>query len=250
MQSHLTDADSFAIVAPAAMTVDIPYVLAGQIVIPCETVDSGETVNVKTRGVFMLTKVSAEIADTPHTTGEALTLGQKVYWDDINNVVTGKALGLLLGYVMQAAGSSATIVRVAVVSGAGALREETFVGYLDATAGLATGTHELVMFGPDIPAGYIPRMLQYDVHTTFESATDAATIALGVKTDDEDCLKVAVAISNGANPYDAGVIKVPTLAVAGIETTAARKLVAVVAVEALTAGVMTVYCSALKSAGL
>lgn len=250
MQSYLTHSDSFPVVAPATMTVDVPYVLAGQIVIPCETVASGETVEVKTRGVFRLPKVSGALADTPHTGAEAITQGQKLYWDALNSVVTGKALGLFIGYALAAAGSSATEVRVVLVGGAAPLVEEVFVGYLDASAGLATGTHELVMFGPDIPAGYIPRMLQYDVHTTFTSATDAGTIALGVKTDDEDCLKAAIAISNGANPYDAGVVKIPTLAVAGIETTAARKLVAVVAVEALTAGAMTVYCSALKSAGL
>jgi len=250
MQSYLTESDSFPIVAPAAMTVDIPYVLAGQIVIPCDTVESGETVEVKTEGVFRLPKVSTAIANTPHSGGEAITLGQKLYWDALNSVVTGKALGLFLGYAIAAAGSSATEVRVVVVPGAGTLREETFVGYLNASAGLAIGTHELVMFGPDLPIGYIPRMLQYDVHVTFTSATDAATIALGVKTDDEDCLKAAIAISNGANPWDAGVIKVPTHAVAGIETAAARKLVAVVAVEALTAGSMTVYCTALKSVGL
>lgn len=250
MQSHLSSVDEFTFTsAPAAMTVDVPYVYGGQIVIPCATVASGAAVTVKTRGLFLLDKVSASISDTPHTAAEALTAGQRVYWDDINNVVTGKNLGLFLGYVAVAAADSATKVRVILVGG-NIESELKFVGYLDATAGLAIGTHELVMFGPDIPAGFIPTRLQYDVHTTFTSATDAATIALGVKTDDEDCLKVAVAISNGANPYDSGVVKVPTLAVAGIETTAARKLVAVVAVEALTAGVMTVYAWAHKSAGL
>lgn len=249
MQSHIGEADILTMTAPAAMTVDIPYVYGGKIVIPCETVSSGEVVTVKTRGLFRLPKVSAAISDSPHTAAEALAAGQRVYWDDINDKVTGKNLGLFLGYVVAAVADSATEVRVLLVGGEieGELK---FVGYLDATDGLGIATHELTMFGPDIPAGFIPTRLQYDVHTTFTSATDAATIALGVKTDDEDCLKTAVAISNGANPWDSGVVKVPTLAVAGIETAAARKLVAVVAVEALTAGVMTVYAWAHKSAGL
>lgn len=250
MQSHLSSADQFTFVsAPAAMTVDVPYVYGGQIVIPCDTVASGEAVTVKTRGLFLLNKVSAVIASSAHTAAEALTAGQRVYWDDLNDVVTGKSLGLFLGYVAETVADSATKVRVILVGGH-IESELKFVGLFDASAGKAIGTHDLAMFGPDIPAGFIPTRLQYDVHMTFTSSTDAATIALGLKTVDEDCLKVAVAISNGANPYDAGVVKIPTLAVAGIETTAATKLVAVVAVEALTAGIMTIYCWAHKSAGL
>ena len=249
MQSYLGDADIQTITAPASMTVDIPYVYGGAIVIPCATVASGDAVTVKTRGVFRLPKVSALIASSPHTAAEALAAGQRVYWDASNSKVTGKALGLFLGYAVAAVADTATEVRV-FVGVTEHPQPGVFIGYLSATAGLAIATHELVMFGPSIPAGWIPQILQYDVHTTFESATDAGTIALGVKTDDEDCLKAAVAISNGANPYDTGVVKVPTFAVAGIETAAARKLCAVVAVEALTVGSLTVYCTAIKSAGL
>jgi predicted RecA/RadA family phage recombinase len=250
MQSYLASATEIAFqTAPGAMTVDVPYVYGGRIIIPCDTVAAGEAVTAKTSGLLLLDKVSGAISNSPHTGAETIAENQRLYWDATNSVVTGKSLGLFIGYAAVAAGSSATKVRVLVVD-SNIESDLKFVGYFDASAGKAIGTHELMMFGPDIPAGFIPTQLQYDVHTTFTSATDAATIALGVKTDDEDCLKTALAISNGANPYAAGVVKVPTLAVAGIETTAARKLVAVVASEALTAGSMTVYCWAHKSAGL
>ncbi len=82
------------------------------------------------------------------------------------------------------------------------------------------------------------------VKTTFTSATDAGTIALGVETDSAAGLKAAIAISNGANPWDAGktaLIPVGTAATALTALTADRKLQYTVAVEALTAGKMVVY---------
>lgn len=84
----------------------------------------------------------------------------------------------------------------------------------------------------------------YRVVTTFTSATDAATIALGVPTDGVGMVKAAIAISNVANAYDAGNVEgvsVGTAATFGTQLTAARELIATVAVEALTAGRLIVF---------
>lgn len=77
-----------------------------------------------------------------------------------------------------------------------------------------------------------------DVTTTFTSATDAATIAISVEGAND--IVAAIAISNGANPWDAGrhdVIPVGTAATSVKVTGAVHKEVtATVAVEVLTAG--------------
>lgn len=80
-----------------------------------------------------------------------------------------------------------------------------------------------------------------DVITTFTSATDAATVALTANSAGD--LKAAVAISNGANPWDAGLkdlVPVSTAATS-VKLTADRSLVMAIAGEALTAGKMVIF---------
>jgi hypothetical protein len=91
-----------------------------------------------------------------------------------------------------------------------------------------------------IPDNAVIERIYCDVITTFTSATDAATIALSLQGAND--VKSAIAISDGSNPWDVGLedtIQVGTVATM-LKLTAARKLVATVAVEALTAGKM--YC--------
>lgn len=112
-----------------------------------------------------------------------------------------------------------------------------------ANAGERTiGAHGL---GVTLPDNAIIVRSWYEVVTTFTSATDAATIALGVPTDGSGAgIKAAVAISNGANPYDAGNVEgIQTGTAANFHTklTAARELTATVAVEALTAGKLILF---------
>ena len=77
-----------------------------------------------------------------------------------------------------------------------------------------------------------------DVITTLTSATDAATIALSANSADD--LVAAIAISNVANPWDAGlqaiIPKSNTPESTGVKLTAAREITATIAVEAVTAG--------------
>ena len=109
-----------------------------------------------------------------------------------------------------------------------------------ATSGKAIGTHGL---GLTIPKGALVTKAYYKVLTTFTSATDAATIALQVKSAND--LVTAVAISNGGNPWDAGggVVCTPTGTLANEvdNDTADSEVSAVVAVEALTAGKLVLW---------
>jgi hypothetical protein len=99
--------------------------------------------------------------------------------------------------------------------------------------------------GVTLPIKSIVTWAGYVVYTTFTSSTDAATIALGLPTDAASGIKAAVAISNGANPWDAGnFAAVPIEATPSTWTTqltAAREVTATVAVEALTAGKLVLW---------
>lgn len=111
------------------------------------------------------------------------------------------------------------------------------VATFDATDGKVIGTHLLDAYIPD---NALIIRTGYEVLTTFTSATDAGTIALGVATD--VTFRSALAISNGANPFDAGLFAGAQTGYANAgKTTAQRQLQAVVAVEALTAGILRVY---------
>lgn len=121
----------------------------------------------------------------------------------------------------------------------GRVRQAQFI--FNATGGKAIGTHNLVDLAgnpAELPNTAVITRTWVDVQTTFTSATDAATIALGVATQSAAGFKAAVAISNGANPWDAGQKDLLQTGAAAnfIKLTADRLVNAVVAVEALTAG--------------
>lgn len=92
-----------------------------------------------------------------------------------------------------------------------------------------------------IPAGAIVFGGFTEVLTTLTSATDAATGALHIEGAND--LKSAVAISDAANPWDAGrVALVPVFSAATTKkTTAERNVIFTIAVEALTAGKFAVH---------
>lgn len=111
--------------------------------------------------------------------------------------------------------------------------------------------------GVTIPSGAIVTSAYYVVNTTFTSATDAATIALTLQSAGD--LKAGIAISAAGDVYDAGVRgclpshfaldgnALTAIAMSAAEagsyilTTAERELTATVAIEALTAGELTLY---------
>lgn len=72
------------------------------------------------------------------------------------------------------------------------------VAYSDLTDGSA------VLFGTAIPDNALIKKVWYYVNTTFVGDTDdSSTIKMGLEDQDNDVL-VAVAISAGGNPFDAG----------------------------------------------
>jgi hypothetical protein len=108
-----------------------------------------------------------------------------------------------------------------------------------------------------IPSGAIIEKAFYIVNSTFTSATDAATIALHIEGVGD--LKATIAISDATNVWDAGkrgclpgnfaldgnaltaIAMAAAKANSYIATTAEREITATVAVEALTAGELTLY---------
>lgn len=109
----------------------------------------------------------------------------------------------------------------------------------------AVGAHAIS--GATIPAGCVILDGVIDVITTFTSAADSATIAISVEAAND--IVSAVAISDGANPWDAGLKDVvPSGSAANSKkTTAARTVTVTVGVQALTAGKLRGFLRCLRS---
>jgi len=108
------------------------------------------------------------------------------------------------------------------------------------------GAHGL---GVTIPDNAVVTRTWYDVITTFQSAgADAGTIAL--KAEGANDVVSAVAISDGGNPWDAGLHDAIQTGAASafVKTTAARELTATVAGQALTAGKLVLFAEYTVSA--
>lgn len=125
------------------------------------------------------------------------------------------------------------------------------------SSGVANSTAAAHGLDVRIPSGAIIEKAFYIVNSTFTSATDAATIALHIEGAGD--LKAAIAISDATNVWDAGkrgclpgnfaldgnaltaIAMAAAKANSYIATTAEREITATVAVEALTAGELTLY---------
>lgn len=121
------------------------------------------------------------------------------------------------------------------------------VGIIDfATTGAVTGASYAVERADGageltIPTGAVIMNAWYNVNTTFTSATNAATIAIGVETDDATGIVAATAIGAVGNVWNAGIHQaVPDYATVADYTTAAtaerRIIYTLGAAEDLTAG--------------
>lgn len=238
--SIIGDGDLITITAGDALDSGVPFVInaAAGFALPIADAASGDAVAVRSCGHLRLPKVSEAIASTVHTAAEAFDAGELVYWDDANKKATRKAIGPRLGWCTKDVASSGAYVEV-LVEDPRPPSQIDVVAILDATLHSSIGTHALE--GNKIPKGFIVKSYTYRPLITFTSATDAATIALGVETQDDDCLKTATAISVGTT-WDAlsPATPVQANAAAVIETTAERSITAKIAVEALTAGRMAV----------
>ena len=135
------------------------------------------------------------------------------------------------------------------------MRKRILKASFDATGGKAIGTHSLA---GKLPVGAIITNVLIDATTTFTSATDAATISVGAQAAGD--LVAATAISGARNIWDAGrhgslvgsfaldgnaltaVAMADADSAATVKVASTPKALSVaVAVEALTAGVFTIY---------
>ena len=139
--------------------------------------------------------------------------------------------------------------------GAGAVGDSELVAPTDDALGpyrLARATYDFAVDGGAISAISLTTTLPdnaivvggfVDVITTCTSATDAGTGAISVEGADD--IVAALAISNGANIWDAGqqpiVPKANTPETTAVKTTAARAITFTIAVENFTAGAFVVF---------
>jgi len=276
MRNFVQPGETLTVAAPVGGVTSGQGVLIGDLFgVAAYTADATDDVEIQTTGVFDLTKQAGA--------GVTFAVGAVVYWDATNSRATATATDQPIGVCVSAAVNSDTSVRTLLgnIGLAGAIADlaadaatgaahavgtgadhthvaastlklaatsadqlgvvHTAQGTWDATGGKAIGSYA---FGPSLPDNAIVIKAFYRVLTTFTSAGDLATIALGVQSDAAAGIKVAVAINNGANPWDAGNHDaIPDGAAANMVTqlTAARQFLATVAVEAITAGVLQVF---------
>lgn len=138
----------------------------------------------------------------------------------------------IVGIALEAATAAGDLIEILPV-GAGPIKKTVMAVYDFAVNGGTTGAKALGVILPNkavVTGGFV------DVLTTLTSADDSATVALHIQTAND--LVTAVAIDDGADPWDSGrrsVIPAGTGATA-IKCTAAREITATIGVQALTAG--------------
>ena len=178
------------------------------------------------------------------TAGEEASEGDPAFFDAAINGISAVAVGPKVGYFTDGLSASDTKAEIVLITDCDGSPFQTVVAKLDASSGLAIGT---TLFGPTLPDGVVIVDAAIHVATTFTSATDAATIALGIETDDASGLAAAVAISDASNPWDEGTSPSDVDGTDySAQTQATRRLVATVAVEALTDGVLYVIAKFVK----
>lgn len=171
------------------------------------------------------------------TAGNTAEKGDGVYFDSTISGVSVKAVGPKVGVLAADVAGADAAADVILTGEVGAVFFD-FVAVLNATGGLSIGS---TAFGPEFPIGARVVGTWINVITTFTSGTDAGTIAIGWPTDDAAGVDVAIAINDVSNPWDNGFrLSDTTDAAPSSRMTARRRLTAVVAVEALTAGTLAV----------
>ena len=134
------------------------------------------------------------------------------------------------------------------------------------SSGVSNKTIAAHGLGVYIPINAVITKVWYDVSTTFaDGVSDAATIELGLVTQDPNAFIVAIAVSDASNVWDAGqhgsivgsyaldgnamtALELTAAETASyVKTTAERELVATVAVAALTLGKLVLYVEYVQS---
>jgi hypothetical protein len=113
-------------------------------------------------------------------------------------------------------------------------------------ANTAIGTHGS---GVWLPENAIITNTAYDVITTFTSATDAATIAIQAQAANDIVSATAISTGTTWDNVTNMVAGTPVSAATAVKTTTEKEIKFLVAVEALTAGKMTVYIDYVVNVG-
>ena len=199
------------------------------------TVSSGSKVALVTSGVMDLPKAA-----------HAMAVGDRLYWDATNSVLSIYDVGPLVAWCVVAAASGDSVVRAAfdvALSFANPAKANKAVEFkrarFDATGGVAQGTVNLT--GDNLlPAGAKIVQVFFQVVTAPASA-GLATIAFGCDGTSNN-LKTATAIASYTTGAPiAGAFTAPTSAVPASGASAATSLTATVATADLTAGKIDVY---------
>ncbi len=94
MKSFVQHGNVLALVAPYAVASGTPFKVGAIIAVAVNAADSGADVEGMLKGVFTLPKTSAQ----------AWAVGDKIYWNDTNKVMTTAASGnTLVGFATEAA---------------------------------------------------------------------------------------------------------------------------------------------------
>ncbi len=158
----------------------------------------------------------------------AVTTAKLEQSDAAGKILVGQGAGFDTTYAsigLEGTIDGAALFRATDTTGASALRikKQFLVNYDFAVDGGAQGT-VAITGAQEIPDNAVVWVESYDVLTTFTSGgADAATVALQLPTDGP--LTTAIAISDGTNPFDAGVYSRIAGALATpltVKTTAAR----------------------------
>lgn len=92
-KNFIQDGEHVTVPAPAAVTSGAPVVVGALFGVAEHSAASGAPVTLARRGAFRL----------PKTTGQAWTVGQKLYWDATNSLVTSTVgSNLLIGIALEA----------------------------------------------------------------------------------------------------------------------------------------------------
>lgn len=150
-----------------------------------------------------------------------------------NSGATSPEWASMSGHGTLAAGGALTLADSAGVGGLFPCPKMALCLYDFSVDGGAQGAITLSS-NATIPDNAIVELMNYHVVTTCTSAADTATIKIGLATDGD--LSTAIAINDGANPWDAGGHLASGLTPLVKKTTAARAFVMTVATQDLTAG--------------
>ncbi len=103
MKNHVSNGVNLTLPAPANVLSGAGVLIGAIFGVAAETALSGEDVDVVTRGIFNMPKVSAV----------AIAIGDKVYWDDTAKLVTKTATAnTLIGVAVLAAANPSASVAV------------------------------------------------------------------------------------------------------------------------------------------